>query len=105
MVTKVPDYSYYVGSGVTKAGGTYRCGVRGGLLAGRLAAGLWVRRPYAQALEPEHGPRGADAGGTNTCGKRGDLLAGRLATSLWVRRPHDQALEPEHGPKIGRAHV
>jgi hypothetical protein len=42
MVTKVPNHSYHVGSGIAKAGGAHFYDKRGSLLTGRLAAGLCI---------------------------------------------------------------
>src|SRR5947209_50781 len=98
--------SYYAGnmeSGTTKARGTQRFGERGGLLAGRLAAGFCITGSDSQAVEPGDGSRSAEARGTQRLGVRGGLLAGRLAAGFCIRRSDSQAVEPGDGSRSAEA--
>jgi hypothetical protein len=80
-----------------EAGGPHDLGQRAGLLAGRLAAGVGLRRSDHQAMQPEHGAGSAGATGPYEWGQRGSLLAGQLAAGVGLIRSDRQAVEPEHG--------
>ena len=61
-----------------KLEGTHRGIECGGILPGRLAAPVCVRRSDSQAGEPDHGPGNAEAGGTHRLCARSGILPGRL---------------------------